>query len=100
MLRYGEAAIPTLTLPRTYMDHFNIITLYLLKTYETYSAKIEKTKEKLVWYGYNKAAALLELARKPFAIGSKSQLSVLWKRCLNFRQFDSNLHFLLCIGIT
>ena len=100
MLRYGEAAIPTLTLPRTYMDHFNIITLYLLKTYETYSAKIEKTKEKLVWYGYNKAAALLELARKPFAIGSKSQLS-LWKRFLNFCQFDSNpLFLIICIDIT
>ena len=81
-----------------FMDRYS--TLPSLETYETYSAKIEKTNEKLVWYGYMKAAALLELARKPFAIGSKSQLS-LWKGCcLNFCQFDSNPHFLLCIDIT
>ncbi|KAM3694304.1 hypothetical protein ACJW31_07G047900 [Castanea mollissima] len=53
-----------------------------------------QTKETLLSYGNNKAAALnikreikaaalLELARKPFAIGSKSRLS-LWKRCFNF----------------
>ncbi|KAL4614493.1 hypothetical protein ACB092_07G058100 [Castanea dentata] len=74
---YKEILVATIT-----HDMYDI-ALYLLKT-----------KETLLWYGNNKAeelnikreikaAALLELARKPFAIGSKSQLS-LWKRCLNF----------------
>ncbi|KAK4564390.1 hypothetical protein RGQ29_006452, partial [Quercus rubra] len=67
-------------------------------TYDIYDIALHllKTNETIFWYGNNesaalsikreiKAAALLELARKPFAIGSKGQLS-LWKRCLNFSQ--------------
>ena len=40
----------------------------------------------------NGKTALYELARKPFAIGSKSQLSVS-KRCLNSCKFTSNNNF-------
>ena len=40
----------------------------------------------------NGRTALYELARKPFAIGSKSQLSVS-KRCLNSCKFTSNNKF-------
>nr|POE46200.1 ankyrin repeat-containing protein itn1 [Quercus suber] len=53
-------------------------------TYDMYDIALDllKNNEKLLSYG-SKTAALLELARKPFETGSKSQ-PPLWKRSLNF----------------